>query len=42
MKDPNNYEIQTEHANKSAGAKLGTYRDPEEPNNETITASTCP
>ncbi|MCI9602342.1 MAG: hypothetical protein HFI17_17930, partial [Lachnospiraceae bacterium] len=26
----------------SAGAKLGTYRDPENPNNETITTSTCP
>ena len=42
MKDPNNYEIETEHANKRDGARLGTYRDPENPDNETMTSGTCP
>ncbi len=42
MKDPNNYEIETEQANKRDGARLGTYRDPENPDNETMTSGTCP
>jgi len=35
MKNPDNYYIETEHANKRDGAQLGeTYRDPVQPDTE--------
>lgn len=43
MNDPDNYYIETAHANKRDGAKLGeTYRDPEQPNTEKAEEEKCP